>query len=263
MTTYNSMPKQVTAILGNGNWDYQMSYAWPYPSLMLPDPKPMNLPQDKTPQQLFDRLATAGDSTDVIIEMRPIFYGDYSKDKSDKDGTATTTIPERTDAVTKHICDLAKSANKQVWFYFMGRGIFEKDGSRNVEDEAFAQRVEQAAQVNQATLVPVHLAWNIIATQHPDIALHPPRKLDDRHPSGIETYLTIMCFYAAMTNSHPAQANLPLTIMHKPVGMGEKNGKPHKKRLPAEDLTIPAETALALQNAAWQAWQQVQNGGAE
>jgi hypothetical protein len=137
-----------------------------------------------------------------------------------------------------------------------------KQGAKTVLALTWSRRHAPEAQVrlNQAFLTlgrelgaavtPMGLAWQVVRTQHPDIALYVD---DGSHPAPAGTYLAACTLYATLFGRSPEG------LTSQVRGIAIPDGQPQGGEISLIDL--PEPTARILQQAAWQAVQALQTAG--
>ena len=110
-----------------------------------------------------------------------------------------------------------------------------------------------AAKASVSLVAPVGLAWQRVRRDHPGIELF---EADGSHPSQSGTYLAACTFIAALFDRNPA--GLPAIVTGTPVDLETEQVQAGKTAVLAK---LAPEDARALQQAAWEAWQAVKQGG--
>src|SRR5690349_10734060 len=111
-----------------------------------------------------------------------------------------------------------------------------------------------AAKTTHSVVAPVGLAWARVRETDPKIDLY---YRDGSHPSPAGSYLAACALYAAIFHKSPA--NLPARITGVPVNLDTEELEPNKT---AVLVDLQPAVALTLQNAAWNAWQQLKRNSA-
>ncbi len=100
-----------------------------------------------------------------------------------------------------------------------------------------------------AQIAPVGSAWEKVRKQHPSLELY---YVDGSHPSRAGTYLAACTFYAAIFHKSPV--GLPGQI--RGILIDPETAKKETEKI-AVLVGLSAEQAVVLQNAAWDAWRQL------
>jgi hypothetical protein len=124
----------------------------------------------------------------------------------------------------------------------------------NPEDQAALNYIYmRAARENGAQVAPVGIVWAQVREQQPILELY---VADGSHPSPAGSYLAACTLYA--TIFHQSPAGLPGRIAGFPINYD--TAKVETDRL-ALLVDLPMDLAQSIQNAAWTAWQQLQENG--
>jgi hypothetical protein len=110
-----------------------------------------------------------------------------------------------------------------------------------------------AARENGALVAPVGIAWAQVRQEQPAIELFFP---DGSHPSPTGSYLAACTVYATLFHQNPA--GLPGKINGVPVNLNTAKAEPERTAVLAD---LPMDRAQTVQNAAWAAWQKLEENG--
>lgn len=123
------------------------------------------------------------------------------------------------------------------------------------EDQAMLNHAyaEMARELG-ATLAPVGLAWQAVRKERPDLDLYYE---DGSHPSPAGSYLAAAVLHATLLGRNPL--GLPGRLEGPSVNLDTGQVAPARVTL----AELPAEKALVLQRAAWQAHEDLRTRGAE
>lgn len=109
----------------------------------------------------------------------------------------------------KLFADLAHQNQVQTYFYM----TWAREWNPLMQKE-ITSTYQKVAELTQAKVVPVGLAWEYARSLRPDLKLYDP---DGSHPSTIGTYLSACVFFAVLTGKSPI--GLPARLQTK-----DKNG---------------------------------------
>ena len=110
-----------------------------------------------------------------------------------------------------------------------------------------------AAKKTRSVVAPVGLAWAQVQQADPAIDLY---YRDGSHPSPPGSYLAACTIYAAIFHQSPVK--LPVHIVGAPVDLETEQVEPNKT---AVLVDLQPAVGLKLQNAAWNAWQELERHG--
>ncbi|MGD0310242.1 MAG: SGNH/GDSL hydrolase family protein [Acidobacteriota bacterium] len=122
------------------------------------------------------------------------------------------------------------------------------------EDQAALNYVYmRAAKDFRSQVAPVGIAWERLRKEQPSLELF---YADGSHPSPAGSYVAACTFYAAIFHQSPV--GLPGTISGIPVNLQTAKAE---SSINAVLVDLPPELAHAIQQAAWEAWQEIDKAG--
>ncbi len=145
------------------------------------------------------------------------------------------------------VSEIRKAGATPVLFLTWARKMTPEDQA------ALSYAYIHAAKDFGANVAPVGIAWKMVREQDPSLELFYG---DGSHPSPAGSYLAACTFYAAFFHRSPA--GLPGRVIGVPVNL--ETGKSETGKSVAL-VDLPQQQARELQDAAWNAWQDLEKSG--